>query len=812
MKFQHLLSSTCLIVAALFLLSVSVHPAMAAQAINEQTNGCTGCSPQVNDLSSLPGFEGKKIPTITIREISPANSPGRTTAAATAATIAGTQRMQLNSAVTFDIQNPLGRTAAASAGLADAQTGTGYPGEIAGVIANMSRDGYDLTTESMHRYASTLTSDDFLTLNSSQKSALATAGFTLTSGDTVRSYRDVTYYTFTSRTTGTYVYLVAVQRLDANGNPVGDQDLALSPEFSGSGAWVAAAPSGASSPIRGSCAMEWIAVILAAIGLLVNIALIIIGTDGVYAPIILDAIALISAYIIHGNGLIGETGRAMADRFWAARPYIIAVAVITCIVLLIVLMYSIYKLGICMGWWDPVDEEKLVWSFQHRFLDTDNGKNVPVELHDRFSLGLFADTRADEKAHWNILSRSGGLRVVDTMSATTGNGTVQSWLVEASSPGPQQLVLEYVTSKPVPSTIASTGYTLTVTVSKNPWKIATVDSSPGKDGTGLYSSLAFDRAGLPHASYYDNKNHRIMYAQGTADGWTVEPVADTAGTSTTSLALTRSGNPAISFGNGLHYGNLMYAQKNGTHWDVSRITGGSAGDAGEYSSIAFDKSGLPHVAYNDGHTFASLKYAVSNGTAWEISLVDNNAVSGDTGYDASLVLEAGSRPAIAYREGKHYANLMFARQDDAGTWKIARVDDGGGLTGNTGYDPSLALDTRGIPHISYYDAKNQVLRYASWNGTAWTPETVDYVGNVGQYSSLALDPNDQPYISYYDASNTELRLATYDTARGKWVIRTVDTDGDVGAYSSLALDPAGHPGITYYDATRLALKYAGWTR
>ena len=74
MKQWNSLTGCCLAVIVLFLLSVSVHPAMAAEAINKEIGNCATCGGGTNDLSSLPGFENKKVPTVNIREISPDSS------------------------------------------------------------------------------------------------------------------------------------------------------------------------------------------------------------------------------------------------------------------------------------------------------------------------------------------------------------------------------------------------------------------------------------------------------------------------------------------------------------------------------------------------------------------------------------------------------------------------------------------------------------------------------------------------------------------------------------------------------------------
>jgi len=146
---------------------------------------------------------------------------------------------------------------------------------------------------------------------------------------------------------------------------------------------------------------------------------------------------------------------------------------------------------------------------------------------------------------------------------------------------------------------------------------------------------------------------------------------------------------------------------------------------------------------------------------------------------------------------------------DAG-WETTTVDSSGRVGGFT----SMALDSRGYPHISYLDSDNWDLKYARWNGSSWNVEGVDTAGKVGSYSSIAVDSNDNPHISYYEIINYskdgDLKYAKWTGTN--WSIETVDSDGDAGyALTSIALDSNGYPHIAYYvDEYYYDLRYARW--
>jgi hypothetical protein len=119
---------------------------------------------------------------------------------------------------------------------------------------------------------------------------------------------------------------------------------------------------------------------------------------------------------------------------------------------------------------------------------------------------------------------------------------------------------------------------------------------------------------------------------------------------------------------------------------------------------------------------------------------------------------------------------------------------------------SLAADTFGDVHMSYYDETNHVLKYASNASGGWSTETVDDTARVGRYSSLAADAFGDVHISYYDETNHVLKYAS--NASGVWLTETVDDTARVGRYTSIAVDDSGMVHLSYYDDANQAVKYA----
>ncbi|MDP3562921.1 MAG: hypothetical protein Q8R70_00370 [Methanoregula sp.] len=351
------------------------------------------------------------------------------------------------------------------------------------------------------------------------------------------------------------------------------------------------------------------------------------------------------------------------------------------------------------------------------------------------------------------------------------------------------------------------------TESSGSWQVTTVD-----DDIRYYPfiSAAYDRDNVPHIAYRENVTRSIRHAWQSGGTWTTKKVGPSAGTFSTSIGFGPDGNPVVTYGDGLYFGNLMVAQKSGDSWTSSVVARGSMGDAGQFSSVAFDRQGVPHIAYNDGQVLASLYYASLNTTTgeWEFSLIDDDgAYTGDAGYSPSLKIDAAGHPHVAYISDDPWG-LRYATSSDGANWTVTKLDELDRLNyfSRTYTGVSLALDSRGYPHISYYnqtasETTPSLIYYLSWSGTGWDRETVAVLSKRDFTTSLMIDSRDVPHIAYCDVAGKALIYATRSPS-GDWSTQTVVQGPDLIRMPFLALDSSGRAGIAYYDMTSHALKFA----
>ncbi|PCI36122.1 MAG: hypothetical protein COB53_10270, partial [Elusimicrobia bacterium] len=108
---------------------------------------------------------------------------------------------------------------------------------------------------------------------------------------------------------------------------------------------------------------------------------------------------------------------------------------------------------------------------------------------------------------------------------------------------------------------------------------------------------------------------------------------------------------------------------------------------------------------------------------------------------------------IAYRDNTT-GKLHLASAAAPGAWGSTVLD-----TGNMDL-PAIALDGDGRQHIAYIDVTLGDLKYASYNGVAWSTQTVDSLGAVFGRPGIVVTGAGEVVVSYRGA-NGELKTASW---------------------------------------------------
>jgi hypothetical protein len=239
-----------------------------------------------------------------------------------------------------------------------------------------------------------------------------------------------------------------------------------------------------------------------------------------------------------------------------------------------------------------------------------------------------------------------------------------------------------------------------------------------------------------------------------------------------------------------------------THqWATS--TADYADQAGLENAIVMDSSGDLHIVHINGGNY-EIRHSVYDGSSWMSNKIGN--CEGTYCWDAHMVIDDNDELHVAYAA---YSNAVIYRHYDGSTW-TSSVASTSAKFGPVG----IAVDSNNLPHISYAASGQYCgggLRLASFDGTSWGSQSIDYGSNKGCDSSIVIDENDHVYIAYQDRDNSKLKFAT--NYSGSWNTYAPDAAVPVtsmypGYFTSLAMDDQGQFHIAHFDSKNEDLRYS----
>ena len=204
-------------------------------------------------------------------------------------------------------------------------------------------------------------------------------------------------------------------------------------------------------------------------------------------------------------------------------------------------------------------------------------------------------------------------------------------------------------------------------------------------------------------------------------------------------------------------------------------TGGS--DTAAVTIVVNDE--LPVIAYSPssftltkGTAMSPTATPTNTGGAIPSGIVDSGS---NVGYYTSIALDSNGYKHISYY---HLTNddLMYAT-DKSGSWVTTSID----TSGIVGYYTSIAIDSNDDVHISYLTTPMTTSSMQPIRAVLGSPLRLTPLEMLAGYTSIAIDSNDDVHISYYDTTNGDLKYATDKS--GSWVTTSIDTSGNVGSYT-----------------------------
>lgn len=128
------------------------------------------------------------------------------------------------------------------------------------------------------------------------------------------------------------------------------------------------------------------------------------------------------------------------------------------------------------------------------------------------------------------------------------------------------------------------------------------------------------------------------------------------------------------------------------------------------------------------------------------------------------------------------------------------IDTGSG--DDVGIRISMAADSQGFLHVTYFDETANRLKYATNQSGSWVTETLDATqggDDIGRYSTIIVDEDDVIHVAFSNDTDNTMHYAT-GTA-GSWIITVIDSGATGGTFLYMVQDPDGRLYIAHKNDT-----------
>lgn len=277
------------------------------------------------------------------------------------------------------------------------------------------------------------------------------------------------------------------------------------------------------------------------------------------------------------------------------------------------------------------------------------------------------------------------------------------------------------------------------------WEIYRVDS---EGNVGRHAAMILDKEQRPHISYTDATKQGIKYAYGAVDGWYVHRVDDGAFQPASDIAVDTVHRPHIVYADKIE-NKIKYAWLDNKVWHKAFIEGTSNGIVPTIALL----NNNPHIIYYDYDT-DDLEHIYFDGVTWKQETIDEQGDVGDA--PAMAIKNDGSIHVVYIDHTRH--QLKYAWFDES--WKITPLD----TTGRAALYTNIQFDEFGKPWIWYYDRDhNKIMSLRYLKHDLWDEQTFSLSGLKLYQGDIVIDNLGQTHFSYYDEKEQELRYA-----KGVW--------------------------------------------